>query len=93
VNSSTYRSATTKCTGSQTNNWKLPTILLFLEFNTTVALAILRERDFVGAGVRQSCGCETAQGSVTPCSSADTAQDPNRPSMEEDKVGCCGNLY
>jgi len=27
-----------------------------------MALAILTERDFVGAGVRQSCGCETAQG-------------------------------
>jgi len=27
-----------------------------------MALAILTERDFVGAGVGQSCGCETAQG-------------------------------
>jgi len=28
-----------------------------------MALAILTEqRDFVGAGVRQCCGCETAQG-------------------------------
>jgi hypothetical protein len=41
---------------------KLPTVLLFVEFNTTMALAILTEqRDFVGAGVIQSCGCETAQ--------------------------------
>jgi hypothetical protein len=44
-----------------TDNLKLPTVLLFLEFNTTMALAILTEqRDFVGVG--QSCGCETAQG-------------------------------
>jgi len=27
-----------------------------------MALAILTERDFVGAGVGQGCGCETAQG-------------------------------
>jgi len=26
-----------------------------------MALAILTERDFVGAGVGQSCGCETAE--------------------------------
>ena len=60
-----------------TINLKLPTVVLFVEFNTTMALAILTERDFVGAGDGQSCGCETAQGdqffSVTPCSSADTA--------------------
>ena len=60
------------------DNLKLPTVVLFVEFNTTMALAILTEqRDFVGAGVGQSCRCETAQGdqsfSVTPCSSADTA--------------------
>ena len=63
---STYSSATTKCTGKvirQTNNLKLSTVLLFVEFNTTVALAILTEqRDFVGAGVGQSCGCETSRG-------------------------------
>jgi hypothetical protein len=42
---------------------KLRTVLLFVEFNTTVALAVLTEQcDFVGAGVGQSCGCETAQG-------------------------------
>jgi hypothetical protein len=42
--------------------FKLPTELLFVELNTTMALAILTEqRDFVGAGVRQSCRCETAQ--------------------------------
>jgi len=42
---------------------KLPTELLFIELNTTMALAILTEqRDFVGAGVGQSYGCETAQG-------------------------------
>ena len=62
----TCRSATTKCTGKvirQTNNLKLPTVLLFVEFNTTMALAILTEqRDFVRAGLGQSCGCETAQG-------------------------------
>jgi hypothetical protein len=46
-----------------TNNLKLPTLLLlFVEFNTTAALAILAEhRDFVG-GVGQSCGCKTAEG-------------------------------
>jgi len=62
--SSTYRSATTKRTGKvirSTNNLKLPAILLFVELNTTMALALLTEqRDFVGVG--QSCGCETAQG-------------------------------
>ena len=45
------------------DNLKLPTVLLFIEFNTTMVLAILTEqRDFVGAGVRQRCGCETAPG-------------------------------
>ena len=66
VKSITYRSATTKCTGKvirQTNNLKLFTVLLFVEFNTTMALGIVTEqRDIVGAGVGQSCGCETAQG-------------------------------
>ena len=64
MKSSTYRSATTKCTGKvirQTISNYLQ--LLFLEFNTTMALEILSElRDFVGACVGQSCGCETAQG-------------------------------
>ena len=49
MNSSTYCSATTKCTGKvirQTNNLRLPTVLLFVEFNTTMALAIPTERDF-----------------------------------------------
>jgi hypothetical protein len=42
---------------------KLPILLLFVEFNSTMALAILTEqRDFVGAGVGQRCGCETAEG-------------------------------
>jgi len=41
---------------------KLFTVLLFVEFNTTMAMTILTERDFVGAGVGQSRGCETAQG-------------------------------
>ena len=37
--------------------------LLFVEFNTIMALTILTElRDFVGAGVGQSRVCETAQG-------------------------------
>jgi hypothetical protein len=40
---------------------KLPTVL-FVEFNATMALAILTiQRDFVGAVVGQSCGYETAQ--------------------------------
>jgi len=55
-----------KCAGKvirHTNNLKLPTELPFVEFNTTMALAILTEqRDFVGEGVGQSCGCETALG-------------------------------
>jgi hypothetical protein len=33
------------------DNLKLSTVLLFVEINTTTALAILTERDFVGAGV------------------------------------------
>jgi len=42
---------------------KLPTVLPFVELNITVALAVLTEqRDFVGAGVGQSRGCETAEG-------------------------------
>jgi hypothetical protein len=58
-------------------NLKLPTVVLFVEFNTTMALVIVTgQRDFVGAGVGQSCMCETALGdqffSVTPCGSADT---------------------
>ena len=57
----TYRIATTKCTG-KLDNLKLPTVLPFVEFNTTMALAIMTERDFVGAGVGQICGCVTAQG-------------------------------
>jgi hypothetical protein len=41
---------------------KLPTVLPFAAFNTTRALAILTEqRDFVGEGVGQNYGCETAQ--------------------------------
>jgi len=50
MNSSTYRGATTKCTGKvigETNNLKLPTVLLFVESKTTMALVILTEqRDF-----------------------------------------------
>jgi hypothetical protein len=67
VKSSTYRSATTIRTGKvirQTNNFILPTVLPFVEFNNTMALAILTERDFVGEGVGQSLGCETAQGDL-----------------------------
>ena len=55
------------------DNLKLSTVLLFVELNTTMALAVLTERDFVRVG--QSCGCETVQVisnelrsfSVTPC--------------------------
>jgi hypothetical protein len=58
--SSTYRSATTKCAGRVIrHNLKLPTVLLFVALDTTLALAIMTKRDFVGAG--QSRGCETAQ--------------------------------
>ena len=60
------------------------TVLLFVEFNTTLTLAKSdgEKRDFVRAGVGQSCECKTAEAdqhwddglfSVTPCSSADTA--------------------
>jgi len=42
---------------------ELPTELLFVELNITMALAIVTEQcDFVAAGVGQSCGRETAQG-------------------------------
>ena len=65
MKSITYRSAT-RCTGKvirQTNNLKLPTVLVFVAFNPTVVLGIVTEqRDIVGEGVGQSCGCETAQG-------------------------------
>jgi hypothetical protein len=45
------------------DNLKLPTVLLFVELNTTTPVAIpMEQRDFVGSGVGQSCGCETAQG-------------------------------
>ena len=46
VKSITYRSATTRCTGKvirETNNLKLPTILLFVAFNPTVALGIVTQ--------------------------------------------------
>jgi len=50
----------------QRRNLQLPAVRLFVEFNTTMALAVLtEERDFVGAGVGQSCGCGTAQVSCT----------------------------
>jgi hypothetical protein len=66
VRFSTYRSATTECTGKvirQTNNLKLPTVLPFVEFNTTMALAVVTQRrDFVGEGAVQSYECETAEG-------------------------------
>ena len=55
MTSITYHRATTKCTAKvirQTYNFKLPTVLLFIEFNTTMALAIRMKRDFVSAGVR-----------------------------------------
>jgi hypothetical protein len=56
----------------------LPTVLLFVEFNTTMALAILNEqRGFVGAVAGPSCGCEAAQGDQQCIlfSSADTVYD------------------
>ena len=66
VKSSVYHRATIKCTCKvirQTYNLKLLTVLLFIEFNTTMALAILMEqRDFVSAGVSQICGYETSEG-------------------------------
>jgi hypothetical protein len=40
---------------------KLPTVILFVEFKITMALAILTERAFIGAGGGQICGCETSQ--------------------------------
>ena len=52
----------TKCAGKvirERNNLKLPAVLLLVEFNITIALAVLKEqRDLVSAGVGQSCGCE-----------------------------------
>ena len=44
VKSSSYCSVTATCTGKvirQTNNLNLSTVLLFVEFNTTMALAVL----------------------------------------------------
>jgi hypothetical protein len=41
---------------------KLHEVPPFIAFNTTMALAILTECDFVGEGVGQSYGCETAKG-------------------------------
>jgi len=54
----------TKCAGKvirERNNLKLPAVLLLVEFNITIALAVLKERDFVSEGVGQSCGYETAE--------------------------------
>jgi hypothetical protein len=39
---------------SDKNYMKLPKVLQFVAFNTTMALVILMERDFVGEGVGQS---------------------------------------
>ena len=58
MKSSTYRSATTKCAGKVVRQCEIVYNLL----NTIMALAVLRERDFVGEGGAQSCGCGTAQG-------------------------------
>jgi energy-converting hydrogenase Eha subunit E len=47
VNAIAYRSAATKCTGKairQSINLKLPTVLLFVEYNSTMALAILTQQ-------------------------------------------------
>jgi len=56
---------------------KLPTVLLFVEFNTTMAVAILAERDFVGEVWVKAMDVKLLvvmqSFSVTPCSSADTA--------------------
>jgi hypothetical protein len=63
-----YHRAITKCTGKvirQTYNLKLPTVLLLVEFNTTMALAILVEQcDFVSVGARQNCGHGTSPGGL-----------------------------
>ena len=37
-----------------------PRNIASIEFNTTMAL-VVTERDFVGEGFGQSCGCETAE--------------------------------
>jgi len=57
-----YRSATTKCTAKSLDKQFEITERLFVALNTTMALAIPTERDFVGAGVGQSCECETPHG-------------------------------
>jgi hypothetical protein len=57
VKCSTYRSATTECAGKVIRQLEI-TYSTTVEFNTAMALAILTEqRDFVGAGVGQSCRC------------------------------------
>jgi len=59
VKSSTYVQNVRARSLDKQNNLKLPTVLLFVELNNTIALAVLKEqRDFVSAGVGQSCGCE-----------------------------------
>jgi hypothetical protein len=62
VKSSTYRSATTKYTDKvirQTNDLKLPNVLLFVDL--TLNGASNSDGTFVGAVIGQNCGCETAQ--------------------------------
>jgi len=60
VKSSTYRSATTKCTGKvirQTNIFKLYTVLLFVDFTATRGGEIVRDGFvFVGEGAGKGGG-------------------------------------
>jgi hypothetical protein len=60
VKCSTYRSATTKCTGKVIRQkFKLPTVLQFVEFSITTALAILSVKVLI-----RGMGVKTAQGDL-----------------------------
>jgi hypothetical protein len=44
-----------------TNNVKLPTVLLYIEFNTTITLELLTNyTDLISAGVSHNCGHKTS---------------------------------
>lgn len=45
----------------QTNNVKLPTVLLYIEFNTTITMELLTNyTDLISAGVSHNCGYKTS---------------------------------
>ena len=64
---------------------KLPTVLLLVEFNTTMALAVLMEHDFVRVGVGTvgtkllTVVLRSWSSNVMPRSLVDMGSDPNIP--------------